>query len=119
MNPKTWTEVYASGTKAGEEEAKFFKALARDPRYNWRSSPAIAKEAGLSAERVDEIIDKYARKISPSLVYPHPTNDDHWGYWEGLPEKVYKKDPRSLASKDKDRRVEEHLTDKIDLTAKL
>lgn len=105
--PKKWTDVYPYGTKEGDEEAKVFRCLARHPKYEYRSVPQIVKTTGLTRERVEEIIDKYAN-MKPALIYPHPTNDDCWGYWERCPE-VLKKDDRSLSKKDKDNRIDKHM----------
>lgn len=105
--PKKWTEVYPHGTKEGDEEARFFKALARHPKYDWRSTGAIIKASNLSQERVEEIIDKYI-STTPPLIFPHPKNDAHWGYWERVPEQL-KNDNRDLFTKDKDSRIGKHL----------
>ena len=105
--PKKWTEVYPHGTKAGDIESKFFKALARHPKYDWRSTGAIVKASGLPQETVEEIIDKYI-SMSPPLIYPHPKNDAHWGYWERVPD-MLKDDNRDLSTKDKDNRIGKHL----------
>lgn len=103
IKPKKWTEIYPYGTQAGDEEAKVFKALARN-RQDHKSIASIVKTTGLSLERVEEIIDKYVNKVSPPLIYQHPTNDDHWAYWERVPH-VLEKDTRSLSQKDKDLRI--------------
>lgn len=108
-NPKKWTEIYPYGTKEGDDEAKFFRALGRHKKYDYRSISALVKKTGLSRERVEDIIDKYANKIQPPLVYPHPTNEDHWAYWERCPEQV-EKDERNLSKKDQDDRVDSHLS---------
>lgn len=107
--PKKWTEVYPYGTKEGDEEAKVFRALARHAKYDYRSTTAIIKSTGLSRERVEEIIDKYVNKIRPALIYPHPTNEDHWGYWERCPEAL-QKDGRGISQKDKDNRIDKHMS---------
>jgi hypothetical protein len=107
--PKKWTEVYPQGTKEGDEEAKFFRCLARNPKYEWRSIAQIVKETGLTRERIEEIIDKYHNNIKPAIVYPHKTNADMWGYWERVPE-VLKKDDRSISEKDQDARIDKHVT---------
>lgn len=101
--PKKWTEVYPQGTKEGDEEAKFFKALART-KWDWRSIAHLVKETGLTRERVEEIIDKYHNKVNPPIVYPHNTNPDMWGYWERVPDAL-KKDVRTIAEKDQDGRI--------------
>ena len=107
--PKKWTEVYPYGTKEGDEEARFFRALARHPKYQYRSTPSIIKDAGISKQRCEEIIDKYATKISPPLLYPHATNDDHWGYWERCEDRL-NDDKRDISKKDKDSRVDKHIS---------
>lgn len=101
--PKKWTEVYPHGTKEGDEESKFFKALARHPKYDWRSTGAIVKASGLPQERVEEIISKYVSGSNP-LIYAHPKNEAHWGYWERVPQ-MLKDDKRDISTKDKDNRV--------------
>lgn len=107
--PKKWTDVYPYGTKEGDEEAAVFRALARHPKYDFRSTSAIVKSTGLSNERVEEILEKYCSRIQPPLIYPHPTNEDHWGYWERCPE-VLQKDNRSVSQKDKDSRIDRQLS---------
>lgn len=107
--PKKWTELYPYGTKEGDEEAKVFRALARDPKFQYRSIPAIVKTTGLSRDRVEEIIEKYATKVQPPLIYSHPTNEENWGYWERCPE-VLKKDNRGISAKDKDNRIDKQIS---------
>ncbi len=107
--PKKWTEVYPYGTKEGDEEAKVFRALARNPKYDYRSIAAIAKETKLSRVRVEEIIDKYATKYNPPLIYVHPTNEENWGYWERCPDRLIK-DNRGVSDKDKDNRIGKHMS---------
>lgn len=106
--PKKWTEVYPYGTKEGDEEAKFFKALARHQKYDYRSIPQLIKITGLSQERLEEIIDKYATRYDPPLIVPHPQNEDHWGYWERCQDQL-KTDQRNISQKDHDKRIDKHL----------
>lgn len=102
INPKKWTELYAAGTKEGDEESRFFKALARNPKYEWRSTAALAKESNLSKEKIEKIIQKYYKL---GIVFQNPKNEDHWGYWERVPHMVPdKKD--SISDKDKNSRIE-------------
>lgn len=109
QKPKKWYDIYPYGTKEGDEEAAFFKSIART-KYDWRSTGAIVKESGLSRERVEEIIDKYSSQIKPPLVYAHPSNDDHWGYWErDKVKELLQTDDRDITKKDKDNRVDKHL----------
>lgn len=99
--PKKWTEVYVSGTKEGDEEVKFFRSLARHPKYEWRSTAALAKESGLSQKRVEEIISKY---IKLNMIFQNPKNEEHWGYWERVPHMLpdaYK----SVSDLDKEKRI--------------
>ena len=99
--PAKWTEVYPQGTKAGDEEQSFFIALSRHPKWQWRSSAQIAKESGLSKERVDEIISKYWKK---GMIFQNPANSDQWGYWERVPDMVPKKEV-SITQKDHNDRI--------------
>lgn len=101
MKPKKWTDVYPHGTKEGDEELKFFIALARNPKYQWRSTSAVAKEAGITKERTEEIINKYYKK---GMVFQNPKNEDQWGYWERVPEMLPKMQ-KSISQKDQDDRI--------------
>lgn len=105
---RKWTEVYPYGTKQGDEEAKFFRVLARNPKYKYRSIAQLVSSTGLSKERIEEIIDKYVNKYDPPLIYPHPSNEDHWGYWERCSDEI-DSDDRDIAVKDKDNRIGKHL----------
>jgi len=108
IKPQKWTDLYPAGTPAGDEEAKFFKSLARHPKYDWRSVSAISKESGLSFKRVEEIISKYFKL---NVVIQNPRNDDHWGYWERvkemLPEKYI-----SVSDSDKKKRIAKFMQNK-------
>jgi hypothetical protein len=101
IRPKKWTDVYPVGTKEGDEESRFFRSLARNPKYDWRSVAAISKESGLTKERTEQIISKYFKM---KMVFQNPNNEDHWGYWERvsgvLPEKYV-----SISDQDKERRI--------------
>jgi len=116
--PKKWTEVYPQNTKEGNEECKFWKALARDKDKNYLSTSNLAKKSGLDRKRVEEIIKKYsdAKNFNPPLIFAHPTQEEHWGYWERIPERL-NKDDRSISQKDKDRRINKHISglDEINL----
>lgn len=101
IKPKRWTEVYPQGTKEGDEEARFFRSLARNPKYDWRSTAAIAKESGLNQRRVEEIIAKYLKK---NMVFQSPSNDEHWGYWERVPH-MLPNEYRSASDADKEKRI--------------
>jgi hypothetical protein len=100
--PKKWTDVYPQGTKEGDEEQKFFIALARQPEFKWRSVAALAKEANLTKERVEEIIQKYYKK---NMVFSNPKTEDHWGYWERVPE-MLNEDHSSIAQSDQKKRID-------------
>ena len=103
--PKTWTQVYPQGTKEGNEEQAFFIALARNPKYEWRSTAMIVKESGLAKIRVEQIIQKY---VQMGLIFASPTREDHWAYWERVPEMV-PSDDGSIAESDQDGRIDQHL----------
>lgn len=100
--PQKWVDVYPQGSKAGDEEQAFFISIARHPKWTFRSSDQIAKETGLSKERVEELIQKYFKK---GMVFQNPSNEDMWGYWERntdlLPE-----EEESLTKSDHDERIE-------------
>lgn len=102
IKPKKWTDVYPQGTPEGDEEARFFKSLARHPKYDWRSTAAIAKESGLTQTKVEQIIAKYLKK---SIVFQNPNNEEHWGYWERVPHMVPDQ-YQSASDVDKNRRIE-------------
>ena len=100
--PPKWTSVYPQGTNAGNEEQKVFISLARS-KWNWRSVAHIAAEAGLTKERVEQILNKYYKK---GMVFQNPANADQWGYWERVPH-MLKDDDRTIAQKDQDKRIDE------------
>jgi hypothetical protein len=98
---KKWLEVYPAGTQAGDEEKKFFVAIARNPKYTWRSVSALASETGLTKTRCEEIIAKYHPK---GIILQNQNNPDQWGYWETVGADPSVKSP-GLADADKDARV--------------
>lgn len=104
--PKKWTEVYPQGTKDGDEEAKFFKSLARNPKFEWRSVGQMVKESGLERKRVEEIIQKYLKQ---GLVIASKSKEDHYAYWERVPELL--KDDKSLTAKDQQNRIDNAVDD--------
>lgn len=104
--PPKWLDVYPQGTKEGNEEQSFFIALGRHPKYQWRSTAAIAKESGLQVDRVEEIIAKYYKK---GMVFQNPKNEDQWGYWERCPE-MLKDDSKSVVQMDHKKRINDALT---------
>ncbi len=95
-HPPKWHQVYPQGTSAGDEELRFFKAIARHPSYHWRGVAAIAAEARLSKERVEQIIKKY---LKHNMIFQNPKNEEQWGYWENHP-KLVPKTSVSVADKD-------------------
>jgi hypothetical protein len=100
--PAHWYDVYPRGSKEGDEEQKVFTSLARNSKWVWRSVSAIAKEVGLSKERVEEILYKYYKK---NMVFQNPKNEDQWGYWANVPEMLNKKSNRSVSSEDIQKRL--------------
>lgn len=104
-----WVDIFPQGTKSGDEEQKFFTCLARHPTYAWRSVSAISKETGLTAMRVEQIINKYFKR---KMVYQNPTHEDQWGYWERLLsddkwQHIVPDAPTSLAGNDKKNRIDQ------------
>ena len=99
--PPKWTSIYPQGTKEGDEEQGFFIALSRSAKWQWRSTAQLSKEAKLTKERVDEILQKYWKK---GMVFQSPTNEDHWGYWERVPE-MLPKEEESITDKDHNDRI--------------
>ena len=108
--PKKWTSVYPAGTIEGDEECRFFKALARNVKFQWRSTAALVKEASLSKKRVEEIIAKYFQQ---NMVFQSPKNEDHWGYWERCPELLPDVD-QTIAQADQGSRIDKGLRSAVD-----
>ncbi len=100
-----WTDVYPQGTKEGNEEQRFFIALARHPKYSWRSTSSISQETGLSKDRVEQIVDKYWRL---GIVLQHPNRDDHWGYWENNKDSLPVVQ-KGIKEEDQDKRIKKIL----------
>lgn len=100
-NPKKWTDVYPQGCKEGDEEQAFFIALARNVKWQWRSTAAVAKEANLTKERTEELMMKYYKR---GMVFQNPDNEDQWGYWERVPHMV-PKDDGTITQKDHNDRI--------------
>jgi hypothetical protein len=107
--PKWW-QVYSN-----DEEKRLFtgkdgtSGLARSPDYEWRSTDALAKEAGLTKRRTEEILDKY-HKVG--VVCQSSKDPEKWGYWERVKPDANKPD-KSVVQADQDKR-----TDKADSTKK-
>lgn len=100
--PQKWYKAYPQGTKVGDEEQRFFKALARHPKFDWRSVASIATETGLTKKRVEEIIGKYYKL---GMVLQNPKNEDQWGYWENH-KKLLPKASVGIGAKDTKKRVD-------------
>ena len=101
---KKWTEVYPQGTQEGNEEQRFFIALARNKKYDWRSIAAIAMESKLPKKRVEEILKKYhSHPTCP--VFHNSKNEDTWAYWERVP-LLCPSDTPSISDIDQKKRME-------------
>lgn len=100
--PQHWYDVYPRGTKEGDEEEKVFTSLARNSTWVWRSVSAIAKETGVSKERVEKIIYKYFNK---NMIFQNPKNEDQWGYWSNVPEMLKKINNKTIKQEDLDKRL--------------
>jgi len=107
QHPPKWVNVYPQGTKEGDEEQRFFIALARHPKYQWRSVTAIATEAKLTETRTEEILQKYFKK---GMVIQNPKNPDNWGYWERNL-KSLSCSGQSISKRDKESRIDASLED--------
>lgn len=103
--PPKWTLVYPRGTDEGDDEQEFFLALTRSTKWQWRSTAALAEEAGLTKERTEEIIIKYLQK---GMIFQNPANDDQWGYWERVPEELPNA-PISLSELDHETRIHREM----------
>lgn len=103
-SPPKWTQVYPQGTKEGDEEQRFFIALARHQKFEWRSVAALVKESKLSTERVEEIIQKY-HQDAPGMIVNSPQNPANWGYWERVKNSLSTSAP-SLTKKDQKARID-------------
>ena len=101
-SPRKWVDVYPQGTKEGNEEQKFFIALARNPKWEWRSVAAIAKDSNLTPKRVEEIIQKYYKC---GIVIQSTKNEDLWAYWERVPN-LGEKDDATITDKDQKDRID-------------
>lgn len=103
--PAKWVDVYPQGTPAGNEEQRFFIALARNAKYEWRSVAALAKEANLTEHRVEEILSKYYKK---GMVFQSPKNESYWGYWERVPD-MLPDDTGTIAKSDQNSRIKQYM----------
>jgi hypothetical protein len=101
--PPKWIDIYPQGTKEGDEEQRLFIALARSPKWKFRSVTHLSKQANLTKERVEQILQKYYKK---GMVFPSPTQEDQWGYWERVPE-LLPGNNKSVAEADQDKRCED------------
>jgi hypothetical protein len=95
-NPPKWWEVYQ-----GDDEARLFRALARDENHDWRTTQGLAKAAKLSQQRVEEIIKKY---LPTGVVKNHPEDQNKWQYWERSKPKSAK---GSVAEENKKKRIDD------------
>ena len=48
-------------------------------QYDWRSVSSLAKEAGLSVDRTEQLIKKF---VKMGVVVHSAKNESHYGYWE-------------------------------------
>ncbi len=69
-------------------------------KFEWRSTDALAREAGLSKKRVEEILEYYCNK---KVVRQHPKDPEKWGYHEIVG--TEKEDP-DVVAKDHENRME-------------
>jgi hypothetical protein len=101
---KKWYN-YISPGKAGDEETEVFKALARHPKFDWRSVASIAKEGKLKESRVEEILLRF---LSIGVVLQKADNEELWAYWERVPSMIAG-DPGSITDADQDERIDKSI----------
>ena len=101
---KKWWQVLSPGQE-GDEETRVMIALARHPKYTWRSVDALRKESGVPQERVEKILERFFKM---GVVLQSPTNEDAWGYWERNPD-VIAGESNSLTQTDHDDRIDKIL----------
>ena len=94
MNIKKWWEVFS-----GNEENNFFVALARNPNFTWRTIDKLAKNAGLSIARAEEIAEKY---VLAGQVVQSQKDPTKFAYFENISKKAPKD---SISSENKKKRV--------------
>src|SRR5947208_647993 len=97
--PPKWWKVYQQGTVRGNEEAKVFRALARNPKFEWRSVSALATDSGLTKTRVEEILSAY---VGLGVVVQKPTNPELWGYWEIVSPELAKSVTKTVSQTDQE-----------------
>lgn len=106
-----WWKVYLN-----DNEKKFFvgkdgkSGIARHPEYKWRSAESLSKESGLSVEKIEKILAKYAKQ---GMVMQNPKNPEQWGYWEVVAPNSNEDVKLSISEEDKKKRIE-----KADTTSK-
>lgn len=101
---KKWWEVYAN-----DKEKRFFvgkdgkSGLVRCKEFSWRSTDALAKEAGLTKLDVETIISKYHKH---NIVLQHEKDPEKWGYWELVSPSIGKQTKLSVAEADQSKRMD-------------
>ncbi len=102
MSLKKWHEVYSNS-----DEQKFFigkdgkSGLVRS-QYDFRSVAALAKEAGLTKDRTEQIIDKF---VKMGVVIVSPNKEDHYGYWQRVSPNLGSAVALSVSAADQGERV--------------
>jgi hypothetical protein len=99
-HPPYWSDVYPQGTAEGDEEFLFFDALSRHGSA-FVSTGQLVRATGLSAQRVEELVEKYFNK---GMIYPSEEYEDRWCYWERAPGLV-PQPGKSLVEKDHEERI--------------
>lgn len=100
--PKKWHEVY----KNNEERAFFIgkdgkSGLVRSS-YQYRSVSALAKESGLTKDRVEQIVNKF---LTAGIVFQNENHDDQYGYWERVNPNFQLGGSKTIVAKDQDEQV--------------
>lgn len=101
---KKWWNVYS-----GDKEKRFFvgkdgkSGLVRNDEFEWRSTDALAREAGLTKLEVEDIVAKYHKH---GIVLQHTKDPEKWGYWERVAPSTGTQTQLSVAEADQNKRLD-------------
>lgn len=102
MSLKRWHEVYQGGDERNFFIGKNGKSGLVRTDYNYRSVAALAKESGLTKDRVEQIVAKY---LKLGIVVQSPDKEDHFGYWQRVGANLAAGAPNTVSQNDQAARV--------------
>lgn len=102
MSIKKWHEVAVSADEYAFFIGKDKKSGLVRSSYDFRSVAAIAKESGLTKDKVEALVDKFMKM---GIVVQSPNKEDHYGYWDRVSPNLGKTQTASLSEADKAKRV--------------